>query len=141
MLLKYIQNLKENTDDITLVSIVTFNDNLNYLIRNMHVEQISHIPEFVINGCTCLYGTVSTVISEYINDTNTIYNMYIINDGDDTSSSYYTKQSTDLLCSQVIDTSRWFIVHYNTEDPNITPVQYVKIDMNNLDNILNGLKL
>ena len=137
----YIQNLKENLHDITFVTIITFNSELTYIVRNMPVEQVYQIPDFKINGNTYLYDAVSTVISEYINDTETIYNMCIISDGDDTGSKHYSKESTDTLCKQVIDTGKWHIVHYNTQAPNITPVQYAKIDINNLDDILNGLTL
>lgn len=138
---EYIQNIKENIHEIAFISIVTFNSELTYIVRNMPVEQVYQIPDFNVNSNTCLYDAVSTVISEYVNDTETVYNMYIISDGDDTGSRYYSKESTDTLCKQVIDTGKWHIIHYNTQSPNIIPVQYVKIDMNNLDVILNGLTL
>jgi len=138
---EHIQNIKENTPEIAFITIITFNSELTYIVRNMPVQQVFQIPDFNVNSNTCLYDAVSTVISEHVNDTETLYNMCIISDGDDTGSRYYSKESTDTLCKQVIDTGKWHIIHYNTQAPNITPVQYVKLDMNNLDVILNGLTL
>lgn len=140
---QYIEKIREQTEEDVIVSIVQFNDDIKYIIKEMELYHLPNIESshFTLAGTTGLYDAVGILLSWYSNVPDNLHSLFIISDGEDNVSHIYNKDSVDNLCKQAIDSGTWRITHFNTEPPNIDPVNYVKIDMNNLDLILNEMKI
>jgi uncharacterized protein YegL len=134
-----LNNARKNPDDY--LSLIFFNTNVTYIYRGVPVLDSSNITydNFLEFGCTALYDTVGDIVSEL---SKTIMNtvLYIITDGQDTSSKKYTKKSVDKICDFAIKSGRWKIVHCSSADDLINVTQQ-RFNINDIDSLLKNLMI
>lgn len=139
----YIQKIKEKVREKVVVSVVQFNDDMRFVFVEVPIYNFPLITRemFIVEGTTALYDTMGSLICFFC-DPHTMYDLTIISDGDDNASVNYDKDYIDNMYKQLMEEyGNWKITHYNTELPSIEPAEYIKIDMDNLDNLLTELSL
>jgi len=135
----YIQKIKGEVRGEVVISILQFNDVMRFVVKDAHIHNLPVITRemFVVEGTTALYDAMGELLSFFYDPI--MYDLTIISDGDDNASVTYNKQHIDELYKQLTEYGNWKITHYNTELPSIQSAEYVKIDMDNLDNLFTGL--
>lgn len=142
---EYIEKTREDILDDVIVSVAVFNDSMHYIFRERdinYVDQIVGNPLFRDSGCTALYDSVCSIITNSGNHSvNAKTLLFVISDGEDTSSMNFTKDDMKSICENAISEGGWEITHYSTVESCIPRSNYVKINMNNLEDIMSVLKI
>jgi uncharacterized protein YegL len=136
----FLYNLKQRPDTIYM-SVVSFNDRHDYIVRYENVKNIVSFHEsiFKCNGITALYDTIClTMLDVLYNFKNLKSHLFIITDGEDNASKTYTKDDTDQICNESIKSGLWGIIHCHT-DVSILNIPNVVYDVNDISNIFNNL--
>ena len=94
-----------------------------------------------IDGATALYDSIGNIINEFIN-TNAHFetHLFIISDGDDTSSYIFDKVKIEDKC-KVAQSNNWIITHCTTENIHIENSILMKYDIDDISDILSNLSI
>ncbi len=111
----------------TRVSVVTFNDKVNYVDFDIDINKISEITteEYIPNGGTALYDAIGLTIDKFVDhydltDKNTGVLFVILTDGEENSSKTYKGESGRNTLKSRIDelnkSGRWTFTFMGTEN-------------------------
>jgi hypothetical protein len=142
-LLKTLQNKTVNI----YITLVFFSTQLQYIFKNIHISKL--LPEHIINlikkinfNTTSLYDCFAQLIGETSILGFNFTHLYIITDGEDNSSNYNTKTTTDNLISSLNLSENWKIILY-TSDLDFLPIPNLPLityKINEIDLLLNSLQ-
>jgi len=142
---RFVSNLKTQSNmQVIYISVAYFNDQYSYVCKQQNIHEI---PIFLAEnfnkfGATSLYDAIGGVVEELLTDTSECqHNMFVISDGNDTTSNLHTSHSVETLCQQAIMTGKWTITHCSTDLSNLSTVKKVKYDVDELDDLLSSLSL
>lgn len=142
MLNDIISRLKKLRQEI-FVSIGIFSNDLLWLIKGTHIREIKDVnaAQFINQSMTSLYDSVCQTLLEFGVVAKVKTFLYLITDGDDTSSMRYTKIDADKLCQTATTTGNWDIRHFNALDYQTLSVPTIKFEMDDLSDLVDKMSL
>lgn len=130
-----IVNLQKNENPNTLLTCVTFNDNINYLCINKPIREINREvsgDDIRPTGLTAFYDNVSAILrnmSEFFNNNKQRPPVVIIlTDGDDTSSRNLRERQT-MLQVQMCKANGWKFIFLGITETSIKLGKYLGFDV------------
>jgi len=136
-----IQTIRETeTDDnITQVSLITFNHQVSKDIVNQSTDQIQELTEstYIPSGTTALYDGVGTAIDmlldqDDINDDNTSVLMVILSDGDENASVKFKLEDVAEMIQKLKSTNRWTFTYMGANVDLSVISKTLNIDIGNI---------
>lgn len=137
----FLFRLRQNKER-TFLTVITFNATLKYIVRYADVNLIKpfELNQFTVFGTTALYDSICDVISTHNLFLTTPINLFIISDGDDNISTVYTKEKTNEICKQAINSGNWNIIHCNLEEV-ILDIPSIAYQEEDISSIFDNLKI
>ena len=134
--LKFLSN--KNRESIYL-SVVSFNTDVNYVIKSVNVNIIDKFYEYQFNsfGLTSLYDAICHVLLDFGTTAQYPSYFFIISDGEDNSSKKFNKQTTDDMLN-ISQKNNWKITHCHT-DTNILDIPTVTYNIEDIGNLFDSL--
>ena len=142
----FIDKIKNNCNfSNDYLTVCQFNTYINYIVKTRSVgslnDMIFNTNMLKIDGATALYDSIGNIINEFIN-TNAHFetHLFIISDGDDTSSYIFDKVKIEDKC-KVAQSNNWIITHCTTENIHIENSILMKYDIDDISDILSNLSI
>jgi hypothetical protein len=137
----FLFRLRQNNER-TFLTVITFNATLKYIVRYADVNLIEpfELNQFTVFGTTALYDSICEVISTHNLFLTSPINLFIISDGDDNISTVYTKEKTNEICKQAINSGNWNIIHCNLEEV-ILDIPSIAYQEEDISSIFDNLKI
>ena len=137
----FLYRLRQS-EEKTFLTVITFNATLKYIVRYADVKLINpfELNQFTVYGTTALYDSICEVISTNSLLLSSPINLFIISDGDDNISTVYTKERTNEICKQAINSGYWNIIHCNLEEI-ILDIPTIAYQEEDISNIFDNLKI
>lgn len=155
-MLKYKNNIIDGLNNFTnkiknnynfsndYLTVCQFNTYINYIIKTRPVgslnDMIFNTNMLKIDGATALYDSIGNVINEFINNSQFETHLFIISDGEDTSSYIFDKIKIEDKC-KFAQTNNWIITHCTTENIHIENSILMKYDIDDISDILSNLRI
>lgn len=137
---RFVEKLKQSIDKI-YVSIIFFSNEVSpmYLSVPVRHDTTLDLSDLVIEGCTSLYDSVANVLLEWSVRSYEKNILYIVSDGDDTSSKKFSKQTLDAICSEIEKKGLWKIVYCNTDMSNLNVENNINYKISEIEDLLGHL--
>lgn len=135
--------LSRNDRDSLFFSLVLFSNKTYFIYKKTPIKTIQTIKLPQCSGYTCLYDNMAKVFLKWRSDMDSIHNLYIVTDGDDTGSDIYSKEIISSICDEMIEKYHWKITHCNIDESKLDSanIQKVIYDVNDIDSLLQNLIL
>lgn len=139
----YFKELRGTMGKDIFITVAYFSCRLNTpIIYRKDVYSFDSIStsSFINPGTTSLYDSVCEMINLVgFNTSDTIF-FNIITDGDDNTSSRYSREDADLLCKTAMN-MEWNIKHFDMLDKSTLSVPKVKVDIDDIADLMSNLKM
>jgi hypothetical protein len=129
------------SDPDSYISVLWFNDGWNYVVKASPIlfTPLFTISEFSCRSTTSLYDFVYWLVNEWIAFQH-LTSLYIISDGDDTTSKIHSELDTTTLCKNATDIRNWAITHCSTDTSKlIDHTNQIRYNPDDIENMMAGL--
>lgn len=143
---KFVNSLRSLPDSNNILfTLILFSHEFIYMCKGIFVNEV---PTFTIEdlptfGQTHLYDAIAKVLNEWISEKRANHNLFIITDGMDNGSKLLGEEEAKKACETAIDEYGWKITHCDVNLYSLvsSKVQKVVYDVNNIENLLENLKI
>jgi len=142
----FINNLQKSRNNY-MITIGQFNTKLSFITEFKSLYSINNLEtsDFIIDGTTALYDAICNtikIVSRGVKVKVSKTKMFIISDGDDNASFYYSKEDAEKYINDAIKNG-WDITHCHTNMAlfDIPTINYDVNDINCILNIFDNLKI
>tara|TARA_Y100000389_G_C17425832_1_gene499467 strand:- start:737 stop:1192 length:456 start_codon:yes stop_codon:yes gene_type:complete len=143
--IKSLHNFIKNVDNSNYITLCTFNNNFNYIIKCKQLKEINinniDLQLFNTFGCTLLYDSYMFIVKDFMNY-NIDTELHCLTDGED-NMSVTSKEKVEYVLDNIKKEKNWNIIFYNPNniDIKIKNIKNVSYDVNNIENIFNSLSI
>jgi hypothetical protein len=111
---------QQGSNDI--ITVAYFSDEIHFLTKMTNIKYVNYfdLKQFIHFGCTALYNSVFTILTDKDFNTNLETYFYILSDGEDNASTI-TKDEIDILCNQARKSGLWNVIFFHPN--NITDMK------------------
>ena len=139
----FFKKLRETGQKNVFITVAYFSCRFNEpIIYRQDVYSFDSITpdNFKNSGTTALYDAVCKTINGVGFKTSDTIFFNIITDGDDNNSSEYSREDADRLCKTAMELN-WNIKHFDMMDENTLSVPKVKIDIDDIADLMTNLRM
>lgn len=114
----FIKIQKKKSDKESLFTLVSFNTEYKYLIKNKKISEVEYISEhsYSPNGSTALNDVICSVIDNKLkSDTPNNIILLIVSDGQENSSKYFSSEDTKNRINNVETNHNWKIIFIGSD--------------------------